>query len=101
MKNLTVEDYQRMYTPTALEQMLHLAGREADDKDVQREVVKIQEALKNLPLDPTPYQNRYDHSRWPDPGVDYKENTVQFLPRAGYSQNREDYPANPWESQNG
>lgn len=50
MKNFTVDDYRRLFTPGALEQLLHMADHERDDADVQREVPKIKEALKKAEL---------------------------------------------------
>lgn len=47
--------------------------------------------LDPLTLDPYPYKNKYDGSRWIDSGVDRWGNTVEFKPRPEYSQNREDY----------
>lgn len=51
-----------------------------------------------LPLDPKPWRNRYDSTRWSDPGVDGGAETegagvLDFAPGEGFSQRREDYPA--------
>jgi len=46
MKNLTVDDYRRLFTRDALEQLIHMGEREVYDPEVRREVVKIKEALK-------------------------------------------------------
>jgi hypothetical protein len=41
------------------------------------------------PLDPAPYRNRYDGSRWPDNGDDPW--LLPFEPREGYEQNWIEY----------
>lgn len=35
--------------------------------------------------DPFPYRNKFDHSRWRDPGVDTQGNTVVYDPRFKYN----------------
>jgi hypothetical protein len=50
------------------------------------------EALKreaNVWLDPKPFRNRLDGSRWQDNGGD--PDLLPFRPQAGYSQNESDY----------